>query len=410
MIKRIIRNISSEKLVAGLEFYFGIQDKLTFGGVILKNSNGKLKIQKVLPLTDNWNDLVNNLPSGIPCVINITGKAVFQKDVSRHEDFDKSKLVNSILPTVNAADFYWQINKMEGRSELAVVKKETFDFLLGRLDQLQLNIQVVYLSFYSISSCLEMLELGNASISLLSHTLKFHQGRLIECQPCQQLQFIPTEKISFRGESVETSYLLSYCAAFCYFLGISGDLEGLTNEIVENNKVDQYYKTKFKDVISITLSFSLLVLSLNFVFFQYYYSNTKKFSTSSNFVAESNQTYAHLKNELYNKELFFLKKGWLKAYNLSILSDRIAATLPNTITLNSLVIFPVEDRNSDLKVEPQFVRDTILIDGYCSNPNLLHAWTNDLKSVKRINKVKVDRYLLNTKAGKAEFKLTATLR
>jgi Tfp pilus assembly protein PilN len=85
---------------------------------------------------------------------------------------------------------------------------------------------------------------------------------------------------------------------------------------------------------------------------------------------------------------------------ISYYADRVAATIPDSVTLTNLNIYPALSKFSLGVKQWSFQQDTILLTGYCNDPTLLDTWIDQIKTIKNIKQSKINSYL-NKKQGTA---------
>jgi len=410
MVETILNNIFSETIIAGIECSCNGQDSVTITGVLLGYKDGKVSLLKELVLVENLHQLFNKLPKGIPCAISITGKCVFQKEVFNHHEFENDKLVTAILPTVEPNDFYWQLAESESGSQLAVIKKDILDKLLYRMFELKINVQLLSLSYYSLIPNVELVLQTDTKLTLLCYQLWFADGIISRFETFIPDQRTTSDRLNICGETFDSKNLLAYCTALNYYLTGPVITEGLNSLIIKNNISEQQYKMKFRIMTSSILGITFLTLIINFCVFRYYSTYNNSFDATTSIRNLNRDNYLKFSQQVDRREYYFKKNGWLKGYRFSLLADRIAATVPDSVILSSMGIFPLRAQINSRVGDLDFSRDTIIITGICKNPLLLRGWLRDIKSINRIKDVKIDSYAINSHSNENEFHLTAFLQ
>ena len=96
-----------------------------------------------------------------------------------------------------------------------------------------------------------------------------------------------------------------------------------------------------------------------------------------------------LEKEVSRKEKFLEQSGWKSAGKTSYYADQIASITPPDILLTALNIYPSKLSDNDDKL---FKKDTILINGDCSDPVELNKFISNLKMLTNFKTVNLKNY------------------
>jgi len=408
MWREIKEQILSKQRILGLELILGPEGALTFFAVLLASDGGKVLVEKTYPKLSSWQELVNTLPDRIPIAMAVTGRAVFQKAVQDAARFEGEKIVSAILPTVDAGDFYYQLVHAGGADELFVVKKEILDPVLERAEQLSLNVASVQLGYSPLIGIITLIASTSGELNTGAYCLKLADGS-INFKAHQGTPIPHGEPVNLAGEEVSGLYLTAYAAALDAIIRGPETLVGIASSYIEGNASGQRYDQKFRIAVAFTLAVTLALLLVNFLLFSYYYGKGSGAASSDEARAARGAQYAAKKGEVGAEEAFFLERGWLKGYRLSLLASRLAAGVPDSVQLTALSIFPAHDHAGDGSPRLTFSRDTVLSSGSCKSPAELDDWLTRLRRLEEVRKVNVAAYRYNPRSGRSEFTLETVL-
>ena len=96
--------------------------------------------------------------------------------------------------------------------------------------------------------------------------------------------------------------------------------------------------------------------------------------------------------------------GWKNSISPTFISDRIAASKPDGIILQQLLIFPENEKETDnelIETPKLFRSDRIKIKGECKEAIIMNDWKNTLLKLPYISEVEVINYTktVDSKAG-----------
>jgi Tfp pilus assembly protein PilN len=110
-----------------------------------------------------------------------------------------------------------------------------------------------------------------------------------------------------------------------------------------------------------------------------------------------------LRNEVNEKKSFLTEAGWIESSKISFMADKIASTIPETIKLTEMSLYPKNDNLSVTQKKMVFDNHTVLVAGRCSKPTELNPWIKALKSFKWISNASVMNYIYDEKEKQGKF-------
>lgn len=410
MWTRILKSVSSERRMAGIELHTDSTGEMRIALVLLLKKKGNIVLEKAFPITENWADLVNNLPKKTPCAVCLSGKTVFQKNVLDGHLFEKSKRVNAILPTVDPQDYYWQMQEQPPATALAAVKKEVLDSLVDRLVQYDISVQSIFLNYFSLTDFTAVLNLEGKSLGLMDAVFVVKPRQPETFTGTNDNQPALTETILLGKQEILAEMLPSYCAALDLFISTDNALESYLPPVICENIKNQHFKQLYKGMLILLGAFLLLILSINFAAYHYYFNKNFLSAGKYQLQEEREDMFQRLQQEVTKKESFFQRHGFLKPYRISQLLARVGAAVPDSVQLLSLSLFPLREHTDRINLGIQTEIDTMRIMGSCPDSGPLRAWIGNLKKDRYVGSVKVGQYKVNMNSGKAEFALIVVLK
>ncbi|MBK8787014.1 MAG: hypothetical protein IPN43_11100 [Chitinophagaceae bacterium] len=175
--------------------------------------------------------------------------------------------------------------------------------------------------------------------------------------------------------------------------GIKNNSSVQLNSIIENQKkISQAALLKFY-ALSL-LGFFLFLLLLNFFIYTHYFSKNNELLSKNQFSLLQKSRFDSLSKSLNSKKDFLANTGWMDdSRMISFYADRIASTVPDSVTLTNLNIYPAFSKLSNNTKQWNFQQDTILISGSCNDPSLLDAWLKEMGKIKNVQQSKINSYL-----------------
>lgn len=397
----------AEKRVAGVELALLPSGGLLIQLLVLERLNGKIRIVKKCSDLPDLHSLVNELPAGIPCAVSITGKGVIQKAVVNIGAYAGNKVVNAVLQTADPADFFYEQGLVGVGLEVAILRRDTGIALLQRLQELQVTVVAVNLGFFALPAIAPLLA-RSLQLKTSTQCLDLNNGLVASYMTLPS--GIPAGAALAIGENLlETPLVIAYASAARLLLFGPEEAPGLDLASLQTAIIAYRYKQRFRLATGAVLGAAFLLALVNYMVFSHYYASLNAYQSVQTESGAGYLAYSNLKQTLNKREHFFNSEGWLRSQKLSILADRVAATLPDSLQLTELTLVPAIALQSGSSATVHFAADTVLLSGKCRYPRSLTVWMDRLKALQQFKKVRLDRYVYDPKAGMASFSLEATL-
>lgn len=401
MLRELQHKLFRPGRAAGVEITFISESALLVNCVIAENIKGKAVISKRFNDIRSFSDLAGKIPASIPVSLVINGKGLIHKKVQGISP----DLLQSILPGVNPLDFLSQSLRLNDGFDLAIIRKNVPENIISQLTELNVKVVALSLGFCDIQYL----------TSQINHTGEFqtnqyclaYENQLIEnyrlIRPEEREAVIKPE-LSIGEEYIKSKDILAFAAAVKLLVySQPGQLNpGL--EVLEKNRSSLLTHKKFQIYGVGFLVGILLLLVINFLIYSHYYSLNEELVSKYSVSLNQAEKIKQLKESIDSKVEFLGSAGWLNDKKIiSYTADRIAATIPDSVTLLSLTIYPSASKSTFDSKQWIFQRDTVIISGNCNDPSLLDQWTAELRKVDNVRQAAISSYAFNNKTGSGLF-------
>jgi len=285
--------------------------------------------------------------SGMPVVLNLTGKGILEKEVSRNSlsAIDAFRLA---LPNSKAEDFYFQKLSAE-TPKIAMVRRETADSYLNELSEVRLVV-------VSLCLTLEESEFKKAGINLI---------------------------LGLENTGVELPVL-------------KGNLEQLQA------------KAKLKGIGILSAVSMFMALLVNFFCYSTYSDRVTELEMEHNVTQDKVDRYEMIESDVSEKIHLIKTTGWAGGYPLAWLTDRVMASKPSSIELSEFRINPFLKKNFDEK-SVAYENLKIFIRGSGKDAVELNSWLQKIRSMNWVTNCELVSYNFNKESEKGEFVLALNI-
>lgn len=285
--------------------------------------------------------------SGMPVVLNLSGKGILEKEVSGNS-LSAIEAFRLALPNSKAEEFY--IQKLSGEIlKIAMVRRETADSYLNELSGPGLVV---------VSLCLNLKEseFKKAGINLI--------------------------------------------------LGLEN--LGVDLSVLKDNLEQLQARTKLKG-ISILSAFSMfMALLVNFFCYSTYSDKVTTLEKEHNVTQDKVDRYQTIEADVSEKIQLIKTTGWAGGYPLAWLTDRVMASKPSSIEMSEFFINPFHERILDEKSKSQ-ENLKILMRGSSNDAVELNGWLHQIRSMNWVKNCDLVSYNFNKESGKGEFMLALNI-
>lgn len=318
--------------------------------------------------------LFSYLSADIPCVLNITGNGVINKQVANTSSYREKVLFNS-----KPSSFYWEEYFQNKDIFLSVARKELIDntiksFETAKFKIVQINIGSFGLHIFKNISTLDLFS-NTQQVFIENGEIKDAVSKNID----------DTKNVTIGDEEISSKFLLSY-ASIANYIFPSSDFKKI--EINTNRKEDYLY-AKATQKIGIPFVIGLFAFMVVGYFTNSLLNDRISNLTSQNteLIKLSNLVDVKRKDKKHKEEILN-HSGIADTKFLSFYAWKLISVLPDNIVLEELNIFPLK-RKIEKQKQVSFKNNIITIEGSVNNNENLSTWIKEIKNYSWIESAEV---------------------
>lgn len=398
MFDALIHKISFKKALA-IAIHFTSQDEYQLSYVFLVYQKDKIElksygtVKKIAELQEQYLNL--------PVFLNISGKVILEKEMP----LLKEKVIEKAFPTIHLEDFYTQHFSTENNTWVSIIRKNKVDNIIEEIKESRLFPTHLSLGSFMFSTSMQHIESIPFSIDFFEQTICL-ENEVLNIATLEFSETTQNNKYIVDDKTLNTMELLAFSTALSYYV-IPNHIN-IQEDIFQQAKKDISYQALFNQLklkIPIFLFFILLVNALFFI--QLNNKNEvlrQQYNQNTTTLAQLDT----LKKEVEKKKYFLKQSKWLQQSKISYIADQIGASLPSSITLISLNIFPATMIKKNNVKDYQFDKN-ILIKGNAKNLTELNQWKQKLHNHKWIKSEELLFYEQINKSKAIFFELKISL-
>lgn len=405
--KMVVRlsGFTSVEMAAGVEVVFLGEEKISYNLVLLSLKKGLLTIHDVKEKIDSLEQLREAVPTGVPVSLVINGRGIMHRKFST-EDSSEEKVLQTMLPNAKPADFYFQVLENGSQSFASIARKSVADALLNHFRAAQLQVICCSLGPFSATCLLPMLSNINGFLALGGFHLTIKENDITDFSSTAENT---GSVLEIGNERVNSALALAYAAAFQVLVPGVNPVSALINYVDAERSEFKNART-FKLMGWGILIFCLGILLINFICFTYLSEKNNLLLSKQASYQGMTSVLASLEKDVGEKEDFLRNAGWLLPSRTTLLSDRIGASVPVSVKLTALTIYPMDEKQSRTLKKEVFNTSIVKIEGACSRPTDLNPWLSRMDVLPGISDANVTSYLYDTKERHGNFIITLHLR
>lgn len=379
--------------------------EMQFSVILLKKKKGSLEITGRFPKLGSLDEVLQNVPKGMPICISYDGRGVIHKKLILTGQESDITILKQVLPNVQPEDFVYQKTKIDGNQYfVSIARKDALKKISEAFIAKGRFLVQVSLGPFAINSILTLIDDPGSDIIANEFSIDLQGGRVADFLVTQQEQSHRLYKIG--GDGLYEADLLPFAACFRFYFPEEDSLSGTDDSLIHNNEF--FYKQLFVKAGWSMILVLLAVLLLNFYYFDQYNNSHSDLYDKVSRNKGLLQRLDTLQSELKTKEEFIGKSGFLKNTRHSWYADFLAASLPQQLILTELDIRPLKKKLKE-NSEPVFDGNTIRIFGLSQKSTSLNDWIRELRSQSWVYGVTILNYKQDVSSGPASFELELAL-
>lgn len=366
--------------VAGLEIILLPDGSYELYLVILKKQKNTLVTENQAEQLHSFAEAKKLIDPKTPVVLIINGKGVIHRKVRRTENDTNASLLSKCLPNAVTTDFALQQLPLNADEVfVSIIRTDILKDILQQLIKHQLtSISSCFLGPFVLTNVLPLLEkevISHSYVYVHQFRLQFYEQQIISlevaAEPSMKQYRIGNEQLSAR-------LLTAFAGAVSYFTQNENNISN--TELLDELKKEFKQKQKFELRGWAALIITFLILIVNYLFFNYYWTKNKEMNAELELTQVALQRYTKLKSDYDQKRLFLEQNGLLENSRTSYYADQLAKALPASIQFTGLNIHPQKKKKVGEEDNGFFFETKIiLISGNCKRNTELNEWMKQMK-------------------------------
>jgi len=350
--------INGSEYVLGCEISGSGMNDLNFDGVLLKKSGNNVFIERAFSGTkENFIAEFTKQNKAATVAIICSGRIVLSKVIESVALKANNRLVQSVLPNANAADFLVQSSREEEHTLVFIIRKQIID---GIVDEWATkNLFVNYITLIRPES-------PNMSTD----------------------QLLPEYHSAFRT-AIES---------------LSGK-SPVESEAISAMNDTWMWKLKTRKLIRKSVIVTLILLLVNFGVNIFLQSSVTQMKSDAGELRMKISDISRMKEQIEIKKKILLTAGLSNASRTSYFVDKVIGTVPVSIRLTELNFQPLKIVRDDSEDKWTFRNNYLMLSGNSNDEISLNKWLNELRRSKEIHDINLVSYSQEEESGNGVFKI-----
>ena len=370
--------------VAGVTLHFTRNEEQRISYVLLKKRRNKTKIIHTGTDISSFNELAGKLEKNTPVWLSVTGRTV----ISRKFDNDpKDRYLNHLLPNAREDEFLVNVvSAGENSVFISAIRFDQLQQLTYDLRQAGLPVLGYSLGVASLSFLYQSHLIKDTTLKVPGYMLKADSGKISEIKLSENAE---TSFYSVGGEKLDSRILLSFCTALAYMINHSG-VEQITIGSFVSDEDNYVYKKLQRRIATAALLILFQTLLINFYIFSYFNGKYQSLSDELSYKKVFFSQRDSIQKEINFKTSMVNQMGLADNTKYGYFIDRIAATVPASVTLNKIIVNPLTEK---VKInQPVEYKKFMVVEGESLGSIVLNQWVNALDTFTWIKDIEIVHY------------------
>jgi len=390
--------------VAGVHIHIHPDGHATLQVCTIVASGNQLQIDKRITDLASPGQLKEYLPAKSMIALNISGKGVLQKRIERIEVIDQNTF-SKILPNAKSEDFYVQ-NFVSGESSfISLIRGAEANKWMSQLRELQFTPLMLSLGSFPIDAVVSQLNIYENELLFNGYQIRRNEkGEWIECLYDETIHSAFPIKIA--TEKIDEKLIIPYAAAFQLVLNnslepVKANVDHLEKDF-QKKLSDQ--KIKAQSVVVLIIVFALLLI--NFILFSFLNSSNNTLTAQLSRSAQNSNNQQEINEQVKKKESILRSLGWEGGINKSGLIDQIASLLPPEVSIEEIVINPINQTQSRTQKMLSFSERKIQIHGNSERIIPVNEWIARIKTKPWVKNIQMENFGYDNELNTGQFTVT----
>lgn len=394
MLKQIrLERLTKSKSSAGLEIVILPDGSYQLHVLVLKKQQATLISTAQRSSLASFAEVKAVIDPKTPITIAINGKGIIHRKVHTSENDPASVLLNKLFPNANADDFIIQKTPVSAEEAfVSVIRLTAFQAIIQELTANDLtNIAACFLGPFGVQRLFPILEnsiTGPGFLDVPNFRLQLSDQRITGIE---STTYTPQGFIKIGTEQFSYELLIPFAAALAYYTNEGNDI--FNSQALNKLKEEFLQKQKFEFRGWSLLVATFLVLIINYLVFNNYWSKNREMNTRLESAQAALNRYEKLKAEYDQKQQVLKENGLLDGSRTSYYADQLAIELPLSIQLTGLNIHPLRKKKPGEEEHGfSFENRHILVSGNCQRNTELNEWMKKIKKLSWTGEVTLLNY------------------
>ena len=400
----MLENYNRINQAAGLNVHIKAEGELQIDLCSVSASGNELELEKKVTGLSSLEQIRQHLPEKTPIALNLSGKGIFQKQISKLEAINQSNF-SSVLPNGNPDDFYVQHFISGESSFISIIRKSEADRWISHLTQFGYLPLMLSLGPFVIDSITSQLNIYEGDFIVNGHQVSRNEHSAWTAYLYNETASSPFA-LKIGNEKIDEKLVIPCAAAFQ--LVLAGQIDPVHAEVdtLQDALDKQLESNKFKVQGFIILIAIFVLLLANFITLSVLNASNVKLQNQVSASAESDSSRNLLIEKTKKSEAHLKLLGWDGGINKSALIDQVCSLLPPDIELSSISVNPVDLTASRAENGLIFASRKLQLVGSSEEIIPVNEWIARIKTKTWVKNVQLESYVYDSELNKGKFLIT----
>ena len=336
--------------------------------------------------------------------LNLNGKGILQKQTELMQTIDQHNF-NGIFPNANIDDFYVQNFQSGKRSFISIIRKNEADKWLQALKENGYIPLSLSLGPFPLQAIIPQLNSYDNRFVFDGNTIERNQdGDWLSWNYDGQVK--APFPIKVESEPMDEQLVLAYAAAFQLILSdkVAPVVAGVPD--LQQDRNDVITKKQLRVYGGLILATFFVLLLINFMVFSGLKQSNDQLTAQVSRTLQSTVDLQSVNEQVTQKEALLDLLGWEGGVNKTALVDQVASLMPGEITLDEIIVNPVDIAKSRVQKIVSFSNRQIEIRGFAENIIPVNEWIARVKTKPWVKDIQLANYTFNNEKNTGEFLIT----
>jgi Tfp pilus assembly protein PilN len=325
-------------------------------------------------------------------VLLISGKKVLSKKLSGQVDRPLAELADKAFERMDVSSLFFQRVDINGDTIISAIRRDTLEEILAFYSNKGIRIIDIKIGAVGVLPIYQ-------ALTIQAQHFGYH--KVTEDHQIVLDENIADQELSISDQKLKAPELVGYLNGVQYLVG-----QNVENEIPEGIQElakDERFRIAYKNLLFSVPAMLLVVLLASFFAFSHYYGENQKLERHTYEVNKRMSTLTSLKEKVNTKEAF-LQNNTATQLNFTEMSDLIGASVPASMALESLEIYPVKKIHKRAQLL-EFHGATLELKGHCYQYEDYKKWMEDLQDFSFVSQIEILGYGRSEEGSGDEFRI-----